>query len=176
MSQPVATTDASIGSMTLRYRQELGEILHACRVYQRTTRKHQIYRLVGLLTIFFGIWLILSSGAQFLHVLVVVLGMFAYFDPMPILMTYLTFRTSIAHREEYETTIDDEGTHFRIGGNRTSRPWSMYRRIVESDQVFLFVYGNWLYSGVPKRGIGDPRRIDQFREAIQTKAQVRRGR
>jgi hypothetical protein len=167
------TTDESIGSMTLRYTQQLGEILHACRVYQRTTRKHQIYRIVGLLTIFLGAWLTLTTGVQALNILVLLLGVFAYLDPMPLLMTWVTFRTSIAQREAYETTIDDEGTHFRIGTSRTSRPWSAYRRAVESDQVFLLIYGNWLYSVLPKRAIGDPRTIDQFRAALRTKIDVR---
>ena len=88
-------------------------------------------------------------------------------------MTWLTFRAGVAYRQPYETTVDDDGVRFVIAGQRVARRWSEYREVLESDLVFVFVVASWQYSVVPKRAIGDPQRIAQFREAIATRLAVR---
>lgn len=151
----MTTTTKPAGSATnalvLRYTQQLDELMHAARLYQRSTRKHLVYKVLGTLAIFLGAWLILTSGFGLGPGLLLVLGAFLWFDPVPLVVLYGGYRGSSAVRDPYETLIDARGTHFTIGKNRVSRGWDKYVGYLESDRVFVLVFGRWAYSVIPKR-------------------------
>ncbi len=170
---PTSGAVPSIGALTLRYTQRTDEILHACRIYQRTTMKHQLFRLLGIGLLALGAWLVFAQQAPPAAAGFIGLGCLMLADPAPLAMTWLTFRAGVAYRQPYETTVDDDGVRFVIAGQRVARRWSEYREVLESDLVFVFVVASWQYSVVPKRAIGDPQRIAQFREAIATRLAVR---
>ena len=170
--QPSGTAP-SIGALTLRYTQRTDEILHACRIYQRTTSKHRLFRLLGVGLVAVGGWLTVVQQTPLAAAGFIGLGLLMFADLAPLLMTWLTFRASVAHRQPYETTIDDDGVRFVIAGQRVTRRWSEYREVLESDLVFVLVVAPWQYSVLPRRAIGDPQRVQQFREAIATRVAVR---
>jgi hypothetical protein len=164
----------SIGALTLHYTQRTDEILHACRIYQRTTPKHRLFRLLGVGLVALGSWLMFVQQTPLAAAGFVGLGLLMFADLAPLLMTWLTFRAGVAYRQPYETTIDDEGVRFVIAGQRVTRRWSEYREVIESDLVFVLVVASWQYSVLPRRAIGDPQRVQQVREAIATRVAVRR--
>src|SRR5690606_20152621 len=88
---PTATANASAPTLVLRYTQQIGELTHAARLYQRTTRKHQLYKVLGALVIFLAAWLVLTRGPAVGPALLVVLGAFLWFDPVPLLVIYGAF-------------------------------------------------------------------------------------
>jgi hypothetical protein len=167
------TESLATDTFVLRYTQQIGELVHAARLYQRTTRKHQIYRVVGIVAILGAAWFLLTGSPIGGPVLLLVLGAFLWFDPVPLLVIYGTFRNSAAVREAYQTTIDRGGTHFAIGGNRVNRPWDKYIGFLESERVFVLVYGRWAYSVIPKRALAGPEQLSALRELLR--AQVRPG-
>jgi hypothetical protein len=174
MTTTAAANAATSGdTFVLRYTQQIGELIHAARLYQRTTRKHQVYKVLGLLAIFGGAWLLLTSGLIGGPVLLLVLGVFLWFDPVPLLVIYGGFRGSAAVTQPYETALDGRGTHFAIGKSRVKRPWDKYEALLESDQVFVLVYGRWAYSVIPKRALSGPEQVASLRELLR--ANIRHG-
>jgi hypothetical protein len=169
-----STAGSAAGTLVLRYTQQLDELLHAVRLYQRSTRKHQIYKGIGLLVIFLGAWLILTSGLSLGPALLLALGAFLWFDPVPLAVLAAGYRGSIALREPYETVIDARGTHFTIGSNRVSRTWDRYAGYLESDRVFVLVFGRWAYSVIPKRALAGPGQVERLRALLREK--IRAGR
>jgi hypothetical protein len=153
--------------MTLRYTQQIPELLHATRLYQRTTRKHQFYKVIGVLTIFGAAWLAVTVGVTPPMLLLLGLGIFAWFDPIPLLLVWLGYRNSVATRESYETTLDQRGTTFALGKHRTTRPWDKYRGVLESNLVFVLVFGTWAYSVIPKRALGDQAQVAELRDLLR---------
>ncbi|MFO7166806.1 MAG: YcxB family protein [Chloroflexota bacterium] len=166
---PTATANASAQTLVLRYTQQIGELTHAARLYQRTTRKHQLYKVLGALVIFLAAWLVLTRGPAVGPALLVVLGAFLWFDPVPLLVIYGAFRNSPAVREPYETVIDERGTHITIGGNRVNRTWDKYLGFLESDRVFVLVYGRWGYTVIPKRALADQAQVAALREMLRAR-------
>jgi hypothetical protein len=161
------TTPEKAAALVLRYTTPIDDMTHAARVYQRSTRKHQVYKVLGLLAIFLAAWTFLTSGLGVGPVLLLVLGVFLWFDPVPLLVLSAGLRNSPAVREQYETTIDERGTHFTIARNRTSRAWNKYERFLEGEHVFVLVYGRWAYSVIPKRALGGPVGEAELRAMLQ---------
>ncbi|ABQ92357.1 YcxB family protein [Roseiflexus sp. RS-1] len=162
-------TATTASSFTLNYTHTLDEQLHACRLYQRSTRKHLIYRSIGFLAIFGGVWIAITSGVNPQALLLLALGLFTWFDPVPLLIVWSTFRSSPPLRQTVEAMFDQRGAHFRFGTERVSRPWDRYLSFVESDRVFVLIHGRWAYSVVPKRAFASPQAIDAFRELLRAK-------
>lgn len=161
------TPERAAGGVVLRYTQQIGELTHAARVYQRSTRKHLVYKVLGMLAIFLAAWTFLRSGPDFGPALLLALGAFLWFDPVPLAVLSAGLRNSVAVREPYETVIDARGTHFSIAGNRVSRTWDKYLRFLESERVFVLVYGRWMYSVIPKRALGDEVQVAALRELLR---------
>ncbi|MEN9934381.1 MAG: hypothetical protein RLZZ387_960 [Chloroflexota bacterium] len=153
MTTTTTAAPAAREVLVLRYTQQIDELMHAVRLYQRSTRKHQVYKLLGLLTMFLGAWTFLRSGIELGPVLLLILGAFLWFDPVPLVVLGAGLRNSPVVKEPYETLIDARGTHFKIGKNRVSRTWDKYNGFLESDRVFVLVYGRWAYSVIPKRAL-----------------------
>ncbi|HWQ16035.1 MAG TPA: YcxB family protein [Roseiflexaceae bacterium] len=171
-----STTKAAdrAGTLMLRYTQQLDELMHAARLYQRSTRKHQIYKGLGALVIFLGAWLTLTAGLGLGPGLLFVLGAFLWLDPVPLVVLAAGYRRSVALREPYETVIDERGTHFTIGSNRVSRPWDRYTGYLESDRVFVLVFGRWAYSVIPKRALAGPEQVERLRGVLREKIRAQR--
>lgn len=162
-------TATTANSITLNYTHTLDEQLHACRLYQRSTRKHLIYRGIGFLAMFGGVWLAVTSGINLQALLLLALGLFTWFDPVPLLIVWSTFRSSPTLRQTVEAMFDQRGAHFRFGTERINRPWERYQSFVESDRLFVLIHGRWAYSVVPKRAFADSQEIDAFRELLRAK-------
>ena len=81
-------TATTASSITLNYTHTLDEQLHACRLYQRSTRKHLIYRGIGFLAIFGGVWIAITTGVNPQALLLLALGLFTWFDPVHLQETF----------------------------------------------------------------------------------------
>lgn len=167
------TRERPADTVVLRYTQQIAELTHAARVYQRSTRKHLVYKVLGMLAIFLAAWTFLRTGPDLGPALLLALGIFLWFDPVPLVVLGAGLRNTVAVREPYETVIDARGTHFSIAGNRTSRTWDKYLRFLESERVFVLVYGRWMYSVIPKRALGGEAHVAALRELLRQRIGAR---
>lgn len=162
---PVQPTPTDADQITLSYTHTLDEHMHAARIYRATTRKHQVYRVIGFLAVFGAAWTLFTGGFAALALLWFIIGLFAWFNPMPLLMIYLTYRQSPRMQQPYEVRFDSQGAKFKIGNEQFARTWEKYRQVLESDRVFLLVVERWHYSLIPKRAF-DEQTMAAFRELL----------
>lgn len=161
------------GAIALSYTQQIDELTHAVRVYQGSTRKHLIYKGLGMLAIFLGAWTFLTNGFGLGPALLLVLGAFLWFDPVPLIVLSAGLRNTPAVREPTELTVDERGTHFVFNKTRTTRAWEKYERFIESDRVFVLVYGRWAYSVIPKRALAGAEQVAALREILRQRIGAR---
>lgn len=141
--------------LTLRYRPNPAEQLEAARAYRRTTRKFIAYRVVSVLAVGVAIWSIfLSDGAEVMALIWLALAAFTWFDPLPLLLTWISARGG-ASAPPYTAVFDDQAVTFDVGGQKIRRAWERYSRLIETPTLLVLVYGSWAYSIVPRRAIGD---------------------
>ncbi|GAB4109571.1 MAG: hypothetical protein Fur005_11740 [Roseiflexaceae bacterium] len=151
--------------LTLNYRPSVAEQLEAARRYRSTTRKFVFYRVVSVAAIAATIWALLTPGAQLMAIVWIILALFTWFDPLPLLLVWIGARTG-ANGPEYSATFDQQGITFDMNGQRIHRNWDRYTKLLETPNLFLLVYGSWSYSIIPRRAIGDGASQSQFATLI----------
>ncbi len=144
--------------LTLTFTQTLPELMHACRLYQRSTAKHRIYQAVGVFALLLAVFLAFNRAPLFGVTLLVILGLFLLTDPLPPLVMQLGYRGSVALREPYRAVFDADGIALTIAGKTTARPWGRVQRLLESETALVPVYGSWTYSVIPLRNVSPEQR------------------
>jgi hypothetical protein len=154
--------------LTLNYRPTLSEQVEAARRYQRTTRKFLLYRGISIAALGAVVWAFLTPGAQLMIPIWLLLAAFTWFDPLPLLLIWLSARPPIG-AAPYQATFDEQGIVFDIGGQRVSRAWNRYSKLLETPHLFILVYGGWAYSIIPHHACGDSAAQQQFRTFVMRK-------
>ncbi len=154
--------------LILNYRPTLSEQVEAARRYQRTTRKFLLYRAISIAALAAVVWAFMTPGAQLLIPIWAILAVFTWFDPLPILLVWLSFRPPPG-AAPYQATFDEQGITFDIAGQRVSRPWNRYTKLLETPRIFVLVYGGWAYSVIPRNAFGDSTAQEQFRTLAKRK-------
>lgn len=160
--------DQYILPLTLHYRPSLAEQIEAARRYQSTTRKHRIYRIVSILAAGAAVWTLATAGFHLLAIVWLALALYTWFDPLPLLVVWMSFAGQ-ATQAPYGATFDNDGITFEIAGQRLLRPWERYTHMIETPNVFVLIYGNWAYSVIPRRAIGDSQAQADFHALLQRK-------
>jgi hypothetical protein len=159
--------------LTLTYRPTLGEQLEAARYYRTTTRKYHFYRLLSLLCVGVATWAIFVSGIPVMAIIWLALAAFTWFDPMPLFLIWIGARGS-AKAPPYEATLNQQGIAFNINGQKVSREWGRYRRLLQTPNLFVLIYGSWAYSILPRRAMGDAEAQERLRKLIEEKIEQNR--
>lgn len=154
--------------LTLNYRPDLAEQVEAARRYQRTTRKFLLYRVISIAAVGAVVWAFMTPGAQLLIPIWVILALFTWFDPLPLLLVWLSFRPPPG-AAPYQAVFDEQGIVFDIAGQRVTRSWDRYTSLLEAPRSFILVYGGWAYSVIPRRAVGDSNAQEQFRTLVKRK-------
>jgi hypothetical protein len=89
--------------------------------------------------------------------------------PFRMLISQFFFKRNPKFQQTYHLSFSEEGIHFKTESIDSVIDWNHYDRTLESDQVFLMVYGPWMYSLIPKRAFKDITEIDAFRELMSRK-------
>jgi hypothetical protein len=163
---------AAPAAIVLRYRPTLAEQREAARAYQRTTRKFYIYRALSLVSLAIAVWALLGSNAAISAPIWLVLAAFTWFDPLPLLMVWLSFRGT-AKDPPYQAAFSATGVTFDIAGSVVTRGWERYKRLLETPRLIILIYGSWTYSVIPRRAAGDAAAQEQLLALLRQKIQPR---
>lgn len=128
----------------IEYQAHRDEQLEAARTYQASSLKHRVYRVGALLALGAAVWTLLASQAYPMIAIWAFWRWFLWFDPVPLLAIRLSFRGA-ALKHLYRTTIDEQGLHFDIGGQKVDRPWQRYQYCIETPRLLVLVFGKWAY-------------------------------
>jgi hypothetical protein len=140
--------------------------VHACRAYQASTFSHKIRKVFAVVAFALGWWwLVYVSLSYWVGVLLLVLAVSEWFDLSRLLRVWSAYRRDPgSYTQNHEVTIDGEGLKIGTAETSDTRLWSEYSALLESDKVFVLVYGQWLYTTIPKRAFSGEGDIAAFRK------------
>jgi hypothetical protein len=170
--------DATEG-ITIRFEYTAADAVDAFRLYEATTPSRAIGKTIAILLLVFAA-LAVYAYVQFVHTYgatyglewvaigCVALALILWFDPIRPLRARLAFRmNSRVYTDPSEVTFDEAGVHARTRTYDVKRSWAAYSTVLESDRLFLLVYGKGVYATIPKRAFSSEPQIQAFREMLQ---------
>lgn len=158
-------------AIELTFDNSLSEHIHAIRAYDARGAMHKVSRIVAGLLLAFGIWCIYAAGVRWWTVIWFPLAVVEWFDLLSIrpLQVFAAFRANPKYRERYDVRFSDDGIHFRTSTIDSRLAWSHYQQLMETDKVFLLIYGPSMYSIIPKRAFMGTEELDRFRSLVRRK-------
>ena len=112
----------------------------------------------------------ISNTYRWWAILVFLLAPSAWFDLLYPLRLWITVRQNpMLLTGEYELTFDDQGCYAKTNEYEARRSWSAYTTALESDKMFVLVYGKNRFATVPKRAFSNTEEISQVRELLKSK-------
>jgi hypothetical protein len=156
--------------ITIQYQYTLSDAVHASRLYQATTATRTIGRAVGVLLLALGCVSLYLWGLAWFTVACFLLAVIAGFDLITPLQAWWAFRANAElNAQRWEVTLHSEGIHARTSTLDVQRTWSAYSGAVESERLFLLVYGKWLFAALPKRAFSSEEEIQALRQILESK-------
>jgi hypothetical protein len=171
----------TVETITIHFKYTPADVVDAFRLYDASTSMRTIRRIVAVLSLIYAVlsaygyvqlvrlygqgysmeWFALALG---------VAALILWFEPLPLLQARLLFRSkSKIYAGEWAVTFDAEGVHSKTGTSDRKRLWTAYSRVLESERLFLLVYGKGLYGTIPKRAFLDESQVRTFREMLRLK-------
>lgn len=65
----------------------------------------------------------------------------------------IRFRSEPKYREEYHIEFDDKGIKFRTNSIESKLEWSLYNKVIETENLYIMVYGRHNFSIIPKHAL-----------------------
>jgi len=155
---------------TIHYQYTLSDAVYASRLYQATTATRTIGRAMGLLFLGLGCVWLYFWGLAWYTVACFLIAVIAGFDLLTVLQSWRAFRANAEfNAQPWEVTFGPEDVHARTRTFETRRAWTAYSGAVESEYLFLLVYGKWLFATIPKRAFSNEEEIEALRQLVQSK-------
>lgn len=85
------------------------------------------------------------------------------------------FRRNPKFRDEYRLTFSDEGIIFRSKSVESRLGWEFYTGLWETPDFYYLIYGEDMFSLIPKRAFRTPLREAAFRELLRRKLEPKTG-
>ena len=160
-----------MSEVTLEFENRLEDHLHADRLYSSHGVLAKVDKIVAVLLALTGAALVVMAGTRWWAYVPFPLAVAEWFDLFSIrpLQIRVAFKSNPKFRERYSLRFSEEGIHFKTATIDSTLKWDHYHACLESDRVFLLVYGKRMYTVLPKRAFQGPPQIDDFRELVKNK-------
>ena len=140
------------------------EHMRAVQLYYQTTFFYKFDKVIAILLLLVGLTGIMTAGLHWWTVALIALAPVTWYNLLSALRFYLTFRSNPKYREHYDITFSQEELHFKTATIDSQIQWTLYHQLLEDEQLFVLVYGKWMYSVIPKRAFTDTAAQNTFRE------------
>jgi hypothetical protein len=143
--------------------------MRAAQRYYQTTFFYIGDKIVGILLLLYGVYSMVTAGVHWLAILFIALAPCEWFNLLSThrLKAYLGSKWNPKFREQFEVTFTQQGIHFSTPTIDSHIDWTFYHYVLEDDQLFLLVYGKWMYSVIPKRAFANASERDAFRDLMR---------
>lgn len=115
-----------------------------------------------------GIWYLVQFNLDTTTVLLFLLAPMVAFDLVRLLRTWFEFkRSEKLYTKDVEVRIEDGGIHSKTDDAESFVKWERFDEVMEDEQLFLLIYGKWMYTIIPKRIFSDPTQMEIVSEVFR---------
>jgi hypothetical protein len=152
--------------ITIIFRPELRDLLHAARVWEANHWKIANRVVATVLLAWGGFLLYMTSYAW--GIIFLFVGILELFNLLPAaaIRAFIEFRANPKFREEYQLTIADERLLFRTATIDSTLKWTHYTDYYETSKAFILVYGKRMYTVIPKRALANNDQLEYLRSLL----------
>jgi hypothetical protein len=157
--------------ITVTFYNQLRDHLEAQKLLYSKGVMARIDKVVALMLLGLGVYLIYIAGFQWWSVLWMLLAVVEWFNLLSLhtLRTTLFYKRNPKFQEEYHLEFSPDSIHFKTASIDSVLQWTHYQRVIENSNMFLLMYGKDLYTLIPKRGFANQDDIDAFRALVDMK-------
>ena len=157
-----------MGSIKLEFDNRLTEHLAAERLYYKSTFWCKADKMVAVLLVAFGVYLLATIGVRWWTIIWFPLAVAEWFNLFSLrpLQICVFFKRNPKFLETYHLTFSDDGIHFKTESIDSQLAWTHYERVLENNRVILLLYGSRMYTVIPKRAFADDSQIAAFRSLV----------
>ncbi|GHV89479.1 hypothetical protein AGMMS50267_18390 [Spirochaetia bacterium] len=160
----------------IEYLPKLNEHLEAYSLYESKTHLKIIDKVVSILLIVFGV-IILSMSLIYgfsisnimIAILLMVIGIadFMGFIDFGKIVISIQFKNNNKLKDIQKIKFRDNGLEYETKGIKSNIKWELYTKYYEGENIFILIYGNRLYSVIPKYALNN--KLELFRNMVDKK-------
>lgn len=151
------------------------EYYAAWRFLKRQSSEYAPEKIAGTILILTGIVIWMFGGHALFAVVGILTGLTA------IISVPLLYRMGLRHRWareplhrlEHRVSASAEGIHYLQGTIESQLNWGFYERMVETQESFLLICGEDVFSLIPKRAFAAEQDVSNFRKLAAGKLRRR---
>lgn len=73
----------------------------------------------------------------------------------------IRYRSEPKYKDEYLLEFDEEGIRFKTDSIESKVDWSLYNKMIETENLYILIYGKYNFSIVPKKAFfNEPDRME----------------
>jgi len=154
--------------MTITYRPTQADLVHAARAWEGRHWRAVRY-VVAAVLVACGSFLIVGAGSWWGGVFVLV-GLLEAFNLLPaaVIRAMIEYRANPKFHDEVQLTLTPDGIHFRTSMIDSTLKWTLYSDYFETDRVFILIYGERMYTVIPKRALDGDAQVHEIRELLSS--------
>jgi hypothetical protein len=157
-----------IQPIELTFDNQLVDHLAAERLYYRSTLFWKLDKVVAVVLVSLGVFLIWQVGPRWWTLVWLPLALAEWFNLLSFrpLQIIFWFKQNPKFRETYHLTLDQAGIHFRTDSIVSVIKWDHYTRVLENERLCLLLYGARMYTVIPKRVFKSPDEVRNFQSLV----------
>lgn len=158
----------SFDPIILKFNYEISDLIRAYRRYRSKTLLYKIGLALAAICLLVGIWGLVQFNLDTTAVLLFLLALMLAFDLVRLLRLWLSFkRNEQLYTKDIEVRIEDGGIHSKTDDAESFVKWERFDEVMEDEQLFLLIYGKWMYTTIPKRVFSDPVQVEIVSEVFR---------
>ena len=164
-------------SITIEYLPSIKVHLEAYSFYEKHTTQRKIDKVIASILIFLGFFLIILTIVitnnfyyLLLSLLFILFGLLEFIGILDIgkFITAIRFKKNPKFKYKQKIIFSDSGLHYKTEGIQSKINWNYYNRFLESKNSYILIFGNRLYSVIPKNAF-NTNELKLFKNMIEEK-------
>ncbi len=158
-------------AISIAFDNKLEDYVAADDLYYSSTKWPTIGKIVSVLLLACGLYLVIAVGIRWWTVIWFLLAVGEWFDLLSLRKVSLRFwyKRNPKFRDTYNLTFSENGIEFKTASIVSKLEWSLYRKYLENELLFILIYGSRAYTVIPKSALPDDILVKQLRDLFDGK-------
>ncbi|HWQ33846.1 MAG TPA: YcxB family protein [Blastocatellia bacterium] len=151
------------------------EYYAAWRFLKRHSSEYAPEKIAGVTLMLMGIAIWMLGGHGLFVIVGVITGLMAIISVPMLYSLGLRHRWAREpqHQAEHQVSFSEREIHYLQGTTESHLNWEFYERLLESDEAFLLICGEDVFSLIPKRAFESEEAVSEFRALAAKKLRRR---